>query len=180
MRRRNDAIPSFEIPKACIAIQIKSLHSQFYRFQKYKKFLQKNYFLIFWHTEWRPVYVQRCCRRQHSMSASFFTDFIKWSNAWNSVLQLIFSFVLTVATDICKRFSRVFDLYKLVQNILLIFLGFILKQEQCPFRTAYHSILIILRFKLIARKTIEFFKVITNFWYHKFVFPNLCYNKHEW
>ena len=85
---------------------------QFYRFQKYKKFLQKNCFLIFWHTEWRPVYVQRCCRRQHSMSASFFTDFIKWSNAWNSVLQLIFSFVLTVATDICKRFSRAWSLWE--------------------------------------------------------------------
>ena len=174
MWRRDDAIPSFEIPKACIAIHIKSLqwnilNSIDFRSTK-NSFKKKNCFLIFWHTEWRPVYVQRCCRRQHSMSASFFTDFIKWSNAWNSVLQLIFSFVLTVATNICKRFSRVFDLYELVQNILL---GNISRvhtntRTMLTFRTAYHSILIIdwnwlLEKQLNSLKTSSISGIISSF-----------------
>ena len=144
-------------------------HSQFYRFQKYKKFLQKNCFLIFWHTEWRPVYVQRCCRRQHSMSASFFTDFIKWSNAWNSVLQLIFSFVLTVATDICKRFSCVFNLYELVQNILTNISKVHTNTRTMSFpHRPYHSILIkdwnwLLEKQLNSLKTSSFSGIISSF-----------------
>ena len=142
---------------------------QFYRFQKYKKFLQKNCFLIFWHTEWRPVYVQRCCRRQHSMSASFFTDFIKWSNAWNSVLQLIFFFCVDSRNGHLQEiFMCVRSLWistKYTTNVSRVHTK--TRTMSFPYRVPLY---IDNRLKLIARKTIEFFKDIINFWLHKFVF----------